>query len=70
MNAQDNCPNSYNSHQTDTDHDGIGDVCDDDIDEDTIKNPIGIVDDNGNINIKSLIGRTGTLDNCIFVVNI
>jgi hypothetical protein len=31
-NTDDSCPNSYNPHQTDTDKDGIGDVCDDDID--------------------------------------
>jgi len=54
-NSQDNCPNAYNPHQKDTDHDGTGDVCSSDIDGDGIKNPIGIVDDNGRINIKALI---------------
>jgi hypothetical protein len=39
-NMQDSCPNQYNPKQTDTDKDGIGDVCDDDIDGDGIKNPI------------------------------
>ncbi len=68
-NTQDNCPNNYNPHQTDTNHDGIGDVCSDDIDGDGAKNPIGLVDDNGNINIKVLIGWTWKLDNCIFVPN-
>lgn len=45
-NNQDSCPNIYNPNQTDTDKDRIGDVCDDDIDGDGAKNPIGIVDDN------------------------
>jgi hypothetical protein len=44
-NAEDSCPYVYNPNQRDTDADGIGDVCDDDIDNDGIKNPIGIVDD-------------------------
>jgi hypothetical protein len=39
-NTQDSCPNAYNPHQTDTDKDGFGDVCDDDIDGDGVKNPI------------------------------
>ena len=34
------------------DNDGIGDVCDDDIDGDGIKNSIGIIDESKNINIK------------------
>lgn len=38
-----------NPSQKDTDKDGIGDVVDDDLDNDTIKNPIGVVDDQGNI---------------------
>lgn len=44
-NDTDSCPNAYNPSQTDTDKDGIGDVCDDDIDGDGVKNAIGIVDD-------------------------
>lgn len=44
-NDTDSCPNAYNPNQTDTDNDGIGDVCDDDIDGDGTKNAIGIVDD-------------------------
>ena len=67
-NTKDNCPNTYNPHQTDTNHDGIGDVCSDDIDGDGIKNPIGIVDDNGNVDI-SKRPQTGVIDNCLFVVN-
>ncbi len=65
-NAKDSCPNIYNPSQKDTDKDGIGDVCDDDIDGDNIKNPIGIVDDNGNINIAK---RNKDIDNCLFVIN-
>ncbi len=58
VNAQDACPNAYNPKQTDTDHDGLADVCSPDIDGDGAKNPIGIVDDNDRVNIKALKGRT------------
>ncbi len=34
----DNCPENANSDQEDIDHDGDGDVCDDDIDDDTVLN--------------------------------
>ena len=34
----DNCPDDYNVDQRDLDNDGIGDVCDDDIDGDTVLN--------------------------------
>jgi hypothetical protein len=44
----------------------MGDVCDDDIDGDTIKNPIGIVDEEGKIDISK---RTKAMDNCLFIVN-
>lgn len=65
-NAQDNCPNVYNPNQTDTDKDWIGDVCDDDIDWDWIKNPIWIVDDLGSIVISKW---SNNLDNCPLVKN-
>ena len=65
-NPHDNCPNAYNPSQKDTDNDGIGDVCDDDIDGDGSKNPVGIVDELGRINIRL---RTGTMDNCLFIGN-
>lgn len=65
-NAQDSCPTTYNPQQKDFDKDGIWDVCDDDVDNEGIKNPIGIVDDNGNVNIALW---TPNIDNCLFVVN-
>lgn len=66
LNPQDNCQNTYNPNQDDTDWDKQGDVCDDDIDWDGIKNPRYIVDANGNINATLL---TSTWDNCIFKKN-
>lgn len=47
---KDNCYLTYNPSQKDTDADGIGDVCDTDIDDDGIINPTNIIDDKGNIN--------------------
>ena len=66
INTQDNCPNAYNPHQTDTDGDWIWDVCDDDIDWDWVKNPIWIVDDLWSVVISKY---EKWMDNCLFVVN-
>lgn len=49
-NHQDNCQYDYNPSQVDMDADGIGDVCDDDIDGDGQTNPKGLIDETGNIN--------------------
>lgn len=65
----DNCYLHYNPSQKDLDKDRIGDVCDDDIDGDTVKNPIGIVDDAGNINGDILKKNKEKMDNCLFIVN-
>ncbi len=65
-NERDSCLHAYNPNQRDSDADGIGDVCDDDIDGDGITNTIGVVDDQGNL----LPERVKTSkDNCIFVQN-
>lgn len=71
---QDNCYLTPNPSQRDLDNDTIGDVCDDDIDGDTIKNPVGVVDDLGNIRyeiIKNYQQNTQNpaIDNCLFVPN-
>ena len=66
INTDDNCPNDYNPSQTDTDGDGIWDVCDDDIDWDGVKNPVWIVDDLWNTIIWK---RDEKLDNCPLVKN-
>lgn len=59
-NHKDNCPNTYNPSQADMDTDGFGDVCDDDIDWDNEKNPIGLVDETWNINYKILKNQTSS----------
>lgn len=65
-NSDDNCPNHYNPKQIDTDWDKVWDVCDEDIDWDWVKNPIGIVDERWSVNIWL---RAPTTDNCIFIIN-
>ncbi len=66
LNNEDNAIYNYNPNQKDTDNDGIWDVYDDDIDGDWFKNPIWIVDEDGNI-VPSKI--TDNMDNCLFTVN-
>lgn len=65
-NLNDNCPNHYNPTQKDTDNDWVGDVCDNDIDDDWINNPVGIVDDLGKIVLSK---RKNDMDNCLFIPN-
>ena len=66
LNEKDNCPNHYNPSQKDTNGDWVGDVCDDDIDGDGIKNPIWIVDDLWKIVLSKW---TKWMDNCLFTPN-
>jgi hypothetical protein len=63
---QELCPYIKNPNQLDTDLDGIIDVCDDDIDNDGVKNQLGIYDDSGLIDTVKVKGST---DNCIFIAN-
>ena len=60
LNKDDNCATTYNPNQRDYDDDIIGDVCDPDIDNDNLLNPIGIVDDQGNIVSRLLSGNQDT----------
>lgn len=66
VNAEDNCPYDYNPSQKDTAKNGIGDVCDEDIDGDGIKNPRWIVDETWRINVRLLPQNQ---DNCLFTPN-
>lgn len=66
-NPEDNCPNTYNPAQKDLDTDGVGNVCDKDIDGDSIENPAGIVDNQDRIIVRL---RTATMDNCLFISNV
>ena len=57
----DNCYATYNPRQLDTDQDKIGDVCDNDLDNDWVKNPIWIIDDGWNIVFDSIQNDTNLL---------
>ncbi len=65
-NRKEECLYADNPNKTDTDADGIIDVCDDDIDNDGIKNLLGIYKPNGQIDSKKVAEST---DNCIFIQN-
>ncbi len=64
-NIHDTCPNQYNPSQKDFDYDKIGDVCDNDTDNDGITNPIGIIDETNNINIR-IANQGSWYDSCLF----
>lgn len=66
LNTHDNCLYEYNPSQMDLDWDGIGNVCDNDIDGDWILNALWAVDDNNNIIISKIKESD---DNCILVKN-
>jgi PKD domain/Thrombospondin type 3 repeat len=74
----DTCYLTYNPQQSDNDKDGIWNACDDDVDNDRILNPIGVLDDRNNIvydvippylSSKGPDGKPRILDNCILTAN-
>ena len=80
---QDNCPSTYNPDQTDTDSDGLGDLCDDDDDDDGIADTLdncpldynpsqGDYDSNGIGNACDDMDGDGVVDdadNCPWIAN-
>jgi Thrombospondin type 3 repeat len=65
-NGDDFCPQVFDPSQKDLDKDGIGDVCDDDIDGDGIKNIIWVVDANWRLK-QDLVLKSD--DNCVIDPN-
>jgi hypothetical protein len=65
-NIDDVCPQIYDPLQRDLDKDGIGDVCDDDIDGDGVKNIIWVVDYNWRLQ-QELVLKSN--DNCVIDPN-
>ncbi len=46
VDSSDNCPDDFNPSQADLDNDGLGDVCDDDVDGDGVPNEFDLDNDN------------------------
>lgn len=65
-NNTDVCPQAYDPLQRDVDKDGIGDVCDDDIDGDGVKNVVWVVDYNWRLQ-QDLVLQSD--DNCVLDPN-
>ena len=63
----DNCYVTFNPRQTDSDQDKIWDVCDEDIDNDWIKNPVWIVDDAWNIVFDSIQKDSNALSQVLWL---
>ena len=67
------CPCYDNPNQADTDGDGVRDVCDLDIDNDGVLNPMCIFDSDGKVDSALIVLGTANLgeavDNCIFTPN-
>ena len=64
INNQDNCPDVSNAEQQDMDSDGIGDVCDNDIDGDSILNETDNCPTNNQTLINLIRTKMGLVDVC------